>query len=243
VTRDVLFISDLHLDEEQPGITALLLAFLARESSRARALYVLGDLFESWVGDDHETPFNRGIVAAFRQWADGGRDLFFMHGNRDFALGEAFAAQAGGRLVAENTVIDLHGTRALLLHGDALCTDDAEYQKFRAMVRNPQWLAGALAMPLPARIAFAQKLRGESRMRNANKAENIMDVNEAAVLAALREHRADAMIHGHTHRPAAHRIDLGNGLAMRYVLGDWHADKGWCLRANTQGLHLESFGA
>lgn len=238
---DTLFISDLHLDEEQPALTAGLLAFLDREAPRAGALYVLGDLFESWVGDDHDTPFNRQVIAAFRRFADGGRALYFLHGNRDFALGDTFAAQTGGTLLAENTVLDLQGVRTVIAHGDGLCTDDLEYQKFRTMIRNPDWLAGARAMPLELRLAMAAKLRSESKLRNANKAENIMDVNADAVTALLRSTGAAALIHGHTHRPAVHRIELGNRSATRYVLGDWRADQGWCLRANAGGLHLESF--
>lgn len=239
--QDTLFISDLHLDEEQPAIADGLLAFLAREAPRAHSLYVLGDLFEAWIGDDHDTPFHQRIVAAFRRFADAGRSLYFLHGNRDFALGEAFATAAGGALIAENTALTLHGRRLLLAHGDALCTDDHEYQKFRAMVRNPQWLAGMLAMPLPARLALAQKLRSESRMRNANKADNIMDVNDGTVRALLNDSGAEVLVHGHTHRPAVHRVELGHRVAERIVLGDWHPQKGWCLRANAQGLHLESF--
>lgn len=239
--QDALFISDLHLDEEHPAIADGLVALLQREAARAHTLYVLGDLFETWVGDDNETAFNRRIVAAFRAFADAGRALYFMHGNRDFGLGPVFARQAGGTLLAENTVIDLHGTRAVLAHGDALCTDDLEYQKFRTMVRNPQWQAGVLAMPLAARQGLAAKLRAESKMRNANKADNIMDVNADAVVALLQETRADVLIHGHTHRPAVHAVSLGDRQASRYVLGDWHADKGWCVRANARGIHLESF--
>lgn len=239
--QDTLFISDLHLDEEQPAITEGLLAFLAREAPRAHTLYVLGDLFETWVGDDHETPSIRRVTEAFRAFAEADRGLYFLHGNRDFALGERFAAAAGGRLLAENTVIDLNGTRTVLAHGDGLCTDDLEYQKFRTMVRNPAWIAGVLAMPLAARLGLAAKLRAESKMRNANKADNIMDVNAEAVTALLRETGADALVHGHTHRPAVHSVNLGDRHAMRYVLGDWHPDLGWCIRANAHGIHLESF--
>lgn len=239
--RDTLFISDLHLDEEQPAIANGLLAFLQREAPTASALYVLGDLFEAWVGDDNETPFNRRIVAAFRAWSDGGRALYFLHGNRDFVLGETFAAQTGGKLLADDTVLDLNGTRAVIAHGDALCTDDREYQKFRAMVRDPEWLAGARALPLELRLAIAAYLRDESKMRSANKPENIMDVNAQAVAALLRDTNADALIHGHTHRPAVHDVNLGNRQAKRYVLGDWRPHQGWCLRANTDGLRLESF--
>lgn len=239
--QDTLFISDLHLDEEQPAIADGLLAFLEREAPRAHTLYVLGDLFETWIGDDHVTPFNQRILGAFRAFSDPGRALYFLHGNRDFALGEVFAKQAGGVLLAENTLIDLHGHRTIIAHGDALCTDDHEYQKFRAMVRDPAWTANVLAMPLPARQALAAKLRGESKMRNANKADNIMDVNDDAVRSLLNGTQADILIHGHTHRPATHSVDLGHRRAIRHVLGDWQPDRGWCLRANPKGIHLESF--
>lgn len=239
---DTLFISDLHLDEEQPAIVNGLLAFLEREAGHTAALYVLGDLFESWVGDDNDTPFNRRIIDAFRRFSgNGSRALFFMHGNRDFMLGDTFAAQCGGRLLAENTVLDLYGTRTVIAHGDGLCTDDHEYQKFRNMVRNPDWMSGARVMPLELRIAIAAHLRSESRLRSANKPENIMDVNAGAVAALLRHTGAAALIHGHTHRPATHRVDLGDRIATRYVLGDWRPDAGWCLRANAQGLQPESF--
>jgi UDP-2,3-diacylglucosamine hydrolase len=239
--QDTLFISDLHLDEEQPAITDGLLAFLGREAGRAHALYVLGDLFESWVGDDNESPLISRVCAAFHAFASGGRPLFFMHGNRDFLLGAAFAARCGGSLIAENTLVNLHGTRTLLMHGDSLCTDDTEYQKFRAMVRSPAWQQAGLTLPLAARQAMAAKMRSESKTRNANLASNIMDVNADAVVAALNEHHADVLLHGHTHRPAVHQVDLGYRQAQRFVLGDWHPEKAWCVRANTQGLHLESF--
>lgn len=239
--QDTLFISDLHLDEEQPAITEGLLAFLAREKAAARALYVLGDLFESWIGDDHDTALIARVCHAFRAFASDGRSLYFMHGNRDFLLGDAFAARCGGQLIAEGSVIELGGTRMLLMHGDSLCTDDTEYQKFRAMVRSPAWQHGALAMPLPARLALAAKMRGESRMRNANLAANIMDVNAGAVAAALEASNADILLHGHTHRPAVHQVDLGHRQASRIVLGDWRAQKAWCVRANARGIELESF--
>lgn len=241
---DILFISDLHLDEEQPAITRGLLAFLQREAPRAQALYVLGDLFEAWVGDDHDTPLIREVIAAFRAFAgDGARALYFMHGNRDFMIGDDFAAQAGGQLIAENIRVDLHGTRAVLAHGDGLCTDDLAYQKFRAMARTPQWMGGVRTLPIDMRLAMAAKIRSESKMHNANKADNIMDVNDEAVVALLRETRAEALIHGHTHRPAVHAVHLGDREATRYVLGDWRPDRGWCLRftENSTTPSLESF--
>lgn len=239
--QDTLFISDLHLDEEQPAVTDGLLAFLQREAATTHTLYVLGDLFESWVGDDNDTPLIARVCEAFRAFASAGRALYFMHGNRDFLLGDAFAARCGGSLLPEFTVIDLHGTRTLLMHGDSLCTDDLEYQKFRTMVRDPAWQKAGLTLPLPVRITMVGKMRAESKMRNANLASNIMDVNADAVAAALNGHQADVLLHGHTHRPAVHKIELGHRTAQRIVLGDWHAEKAWCVRANARGIHLESF--
>jgi len=239
--QDTLFISDLHLDEEQPAITDALLAFLAREAPRAQALYVLGDLFESWVGDDNDSALNRRVCAAFRAFAGAGRRLYFMHGNRDFLLGEAFAQRCGGSLLAENTLLDLHGTRTLLMHGDSLCTDDVEYQKFRRFARSPLRQRIWRALPLALRLALARKLRAKSRMHQANLASHITDVNAQAVREALDGSGADVLLHGHTHRPAVHTVALGHRHAQRIVLGDWHAQKAWCVRANAQGLHLESF--
>jgi len=217
-----LFISDLHLDPARPDITTQALDFLASEARAADALYILGDLFEAWVGDDDPEPEKRRVIAALRKLGDAGLPLYFMHGNRDFLVGERFAADSGCTLLEDPTIIDLHGTRVLLMHGDTLCTDDHEYQAFRAMVRNPAWQQAMLARPLPERLALAQQLRETSAASMAGKSMEIMDVNQGAVEAAMRQHGVYTLLHGHTHRPAVHRFELDGHAAVRIVLGDWY---------------------
>lgn len=217
-----LFISDLHLDEARPQITELFARFLANEARGAAALYILGDLFESWIGDDDDAELPARVAHALRALRDSGTPIYFMHGNRDFLLGADYAARAGMELLAVATIVDLAGERTLLMHGDTLCTDDIEYQKFRMLVRNPAWQAQFLAEPLAERRAFAAQARGESRKHTAMKAVEIMDVNQAAVASAMREHGVRRLIHGHTHRPATHRFELDGTSAERIVLGDWY---------------------
>ena len=217
-----LFISDLHLDPARPDITTQALDFLASEARTADALYILGDLFEAWVGDDDPEPEKRRVIAALRALADAGLPLYFMHGNRDFLVGERFAADSGCTLLADPTIIELHGTRVLLMHGDTLCTDDHEYQAFRAMVRNPAWQQAMLARPLMERLALAQQLRDTSAASMAGKSMEIMDVNQGAVEATMRQHGVYTLLHGHTHRPAVHRFELDGHTAVRIVLGDWY---------------------
>ena len=217
-----LFISDLHLDPAHPEITSQALAFLESEARGADALYILGDLFEAWVGDVDPEPEKRRVIAALKRLADGGLPCYFMHGNRDFLVGAEFAAASGCKLLEDPTVIELHGTRVLLMHGDTLCTDDHEYQAFRQMVRNPEWQRGMLARPLPERLAIARQLRETSAASMAGKSMEIMDVNQDAVVAAMREHGVYTLLHGHTHRPAIHRFEADGHDAVRIVLGDWY---------------------
>lgn len=235
-----LLISDLHLDPDRPEHLAGLETLLANHAGKADRLYVLGDLFEAWIGDDDDSPFNRQAIDAFRRFSDAGSELFFMHGNRDFLLGEKFAADCGGTLLDEGTVVDLYGTRALLMHGDSLCTEDHAYQQFRAMARNPQWQQGMLAKPLEERRALAQGMRMQSQGNNANKPENIMDVTLAEVVRVMEEAGVHHLIHGHTHRPATHDVPLQDGTGTRWVLGDW-GELGWWIIADSDGLRLESW--
>lgn len=234
-----LFISDLHLDPARPEHLAALERLLEEHAGKTDALYVLGDLFEAWIGDDDDAPFNRQAIDAFRRFSDAGSALYFMHGNRDFLLGEQFAAQCGGQLLDEGTVVDLYGTRALLMHGDSLCTLDTAYQQFRALARNPQWQQAMLAKPLEERRAIAQGMRLQSQGNNANKAENIMDVTPEEVVRVMNEAGVKHLIHGHTHRPAVHEVPLSGGTGTRWVLGDW-GDLSWWIIADDQGLRLES---
>lgn len=235
-----LLISDLHLDPARPEHLAALEALLDNHAGKADRLYVLGDLFEAWIGDDDDSPFNRQAIAAFRRFSDAGSKLFFMHGNRDFMLGDQFAGDCGGTLLDEGTVVDLYGTRALLMHGDSLCTEDHAYQQFRAMARDPQWQQGMLAKPLEERRALAQGMRMQSQGNNANKAENIMDVTPAEVVRVMEEAGVQHLIHGHTHRPAVHDVDLKDGTGTRWVLGDW-GELGWWIVADGDGLRLENW--
>ena len=231
-----LFVSDLHLDPARPDITRLFAAFLDGEARGADALYILGDLFESWVGDDD--PSEAGSIVADRLQAlsAAGVPVFFMHGNRDFLLGADYAARAGMPLLPDPAVVELYGRRVLLTHGDLLCTDDVEYQAIRVQTRNPAWQAQMLAQPLAARLAFAAQARAASQarqgeMKSAGTMETITDVAPATVDAFFAEHGVDTMIHGHTHRPAIHELAGGR---RRIVLGDWY-EQGSVLRAYPDG--------
>ncbi|QKT02555.1 UDP-2,3-diacylglucosamine diphosphatase [Ectothiorhodospiraceae bacterium 2226] len=220
-----LFISDLHLEGNRPHIAQRFVRFLQEDAVRADALYILGDLFEAWLGDDVIVPEVQPIMQALRA-TSAATPVYLMHGNRDFLLGEGFAEATGVHLLPDPSVIDLYGTPTLLMHGDSLCTDDAQYQQFRAMVRDPAWQAQALALNPEARIAKARELRAMSREANTMKAEDIMDVNADAVVAVLREHGVRRLIHGHTHRPAHHTLSVDGAPAERWVLKDWDTEGG-----------------
>ncbi len=236
---DALFISDLHLSEERPHTTAAFLAFLADKAVVADELYILGDFFDAWIGDDDDRPLAGQIAQALRQLAGNGVRIFFQHGNRDFLLGEQYAARCGMQLLPALHVIERHGHRYLLAHGDQFCTDDAAYQQFRAMVRAPAWQQDFLAKPLAERRAIAAALRAKSREANSLKAEDIMDVTPAEIERALQEQQCDTLIHGHTHRPARHSVPMADGTtAERVVLGEWVATY-WCIRLSADGLQLQ----
>ncbi|MBX3727031.1 MAG: UDP-2,3-diacylglucosamine diphosphatase [Xanthomonadales bacterium] len=229
-----VFISDLHLDEAEPTRTTAFESYLAGLPAGTRALYILGDLFESWIGDDDDAGLPARVAQALRTLADRGVAVHFMAGNRDFALGPDYAARAGMTLIADPTRIDLAGAPALLMHGDTLCTDDTAYQAFRAQVRDPAWLAGMLAQPLDVRRAYAARARAGSRAHAAGAPETIMDVNADAVAQAFRAHDVDLLIHGHTHRPAVHHDDVDGRTCRRIVLGDWY-DQGTVLQVEDDG--------
>ena len=217
-----LFISDLHLDESRPEIVDLFERFLAEEARTASALYILGDLFESWIGDDDDSALAGRVARALRTLSDSGVPIYFMRGNRDFVLGEDFARKAGMTILDDPTIVNLDGAPVLLMHGDTLCTDDVEYQKFRKLMHNRWFQRVALSLPLSIRRRIAGRLRGRSQMHVAQKSEVIMDVNQSAVEAAMRAHGVQLLIHGHTHRPATHRFELDGRAAERIVLGDWY---------------------
>jgi len=233
-----LFISDLHLEANQPEIGVQFLSFLAGEAREAEALYVLGDLFEVWLGDDDPNPYYDEMKLALRELSDTGVPVYFMHGNRDFMIGEDFASETGTNILDDPTVVDLYGEKVLLCHGDSLCTDDIHYQQARAMTRNPEWQAMMLSKSIEERIALAIQARKESMERGESLSGEILDVNQDAVTAALDEHGVKVMLHGHTHRPAMHSLDLGDHTATRIVLGDWY-EQGSVVRWDDDGPRLE----
>ncbi|WOA52581.1 UDP-2,3-diacylglucosamine diphosphatase [Dickeya solani] len=235
-----LFISDLHLSEQEPAITAGFLRFLREDAPGADALYILGDLFDAWIGDDDPALLHATVAQALKALADSGVPCYFAHGNRDFLLGARFARQSGLRLLATETVLDLYGRRTLLLHGDTLCTDDRAYQNFRRKVHNPFIQRLFLWLPLSFRLRIAARMRAASQQANQHKSMTIMDVNADEVLARLQHHQATLMIHGHTHRPEIHPIDLAGVRAERAVLGAWH-QQGSLLRVTADDVRLISF--
>lgn len=240
-----LFISDLHLDAERPAVTELFGAFMQRQAMAADALYILGDLFEAWVGDDDPSETGAYVAARIREVADAGVPVFFIRGNRDFLLGETFARRAGMRILPDPAVVMLYGKPAILMHGDLLCTSDTAYQAFRAQTRQPAWQAQFLAQPLAARLAFAAQARAASAahqggLKRDDKAqfETLTDVAPETVDATLARFGIDTLIHGHTHRPAIHDLTIDGRTCRRIVLGDWY-EQGSVLRVEPDGMALE----
>ncbi|PKO93465.1 MAG: UDP-2,3-diacylglucosamine diphosphatase [Betaproteobacteria bacterium HGW-Betaproteobacteria-1] len=234
--RHTLLISDLHLCASRPAITDQFVRFIDTTARRADALYILGDLFEYWAGDDDlADPHNQTVIQALKRLSTHSVSCYLIHGNRDFLLGNEFAETANLQILQDPTMHDLHGYRVLLSHGDALCTDDLAYQEFRQQVRHPAWQAQFLAQPLSARKAQIEALRMRSEQEKSGKSEVIMDVNQDAVFALLRAYDyPDIFIHGHTHRPARHDIEIDRHHIVRWVLGDWY-EQGSCLRLDTDG--------
>jgi len=234
-----LFISDLHLSAERENITKLFINFLDQRASKADALYILGDLFEVWPGDDMILPDYQKSIAKMKQLADNGLPLYVMQGNRDFLMAEQFAEISGASLIEDPTIINLYGTPTLLMHGDTLCTDDIDYQKILTMVRDPRWKNDFLAKSSEERLAVAAKYREISKTETAKKNMGIMDVNQQAVEAAMSEHNTNQLIHGHTHRPAIHDFTINKNKMKRIVLGDWYK-QGSVLECDKNGCNLES---
>ena len=231
-----LFISDLHLSEQTPSIETGLSDLITRERG-VDSLVILGDFFEAWVGDDDDDPIALRVKALLRRVSLDGCEILVCRGNRDFMLGEQFAADIGGTLLADVTAMEVAGAPALILHGDTLCTDDVDYQQFRTLVHSPDWQAEMMEKSIGERRELAQQLRALSIDAASNKAEDIMDVNEKAVAELMRHHGVTTMIHGHTHRPARHNLSSGE----RIVLGDWTHQQGWLLREKGRELTLEQF--
>jgi UDP-2,3-diacylglucosamine hydrolase len=239
-----LFVSDLHLDPGRPQATRLFLEFLSGEARDAAALYILGDLFEAWVGDDDPAPLGAEIADALRALSAAGVPVHFQRGNRDFLLGADYARRAGIAILPDPAVVVLHGNPVLITHGDLLCTDDTAYQQFRAQTRDPAWQARFLGQPLEARLAFASQARAASQarqgeLRDAGTMEAITDVAPATVAEVFVLYGVDTMIHGHTHRPAIHALEVDGRDRRRVVLGDWY-ERGSVLRVDAGGFRLFS---
>jgi len=237
----MLFVADVHLCESRPAATARFFSFLAQAAQQASALYILGDLFEAWVGDDDlESPLHRAVAQHLSDLTSHGVQVFFMHGNRDFMLAQHYAALCGMQLLADPVVIDVFGTATLLTHGDMLCTDDTDYQRFRRVSRHPLMLKILRALPLSLRHTLAGRARIGSEQAKAHKTNAIMDVNQHAVTEMFRQYGVSRMIHGHTHRPALHihdvtGKDMNEKKCERWVLPDWYGDRGGYIVCDING--------
>ena len=236
----ILLISDLHLEEERPDITRAFLDLLNGRARSAQALYILGDFFEAWIGDDAMTPYQLSICQALRNLSDHGTQIFLMHGNRDFMLGQAFCKAAGATLLKDPSVVELNGEPVLLMHGDSLCTRDEAYMRMRRYLRNPVTLWVLRHLPLRTRHKLAGKLRNESRTQTRMKANDIVDVTPEKIPRVMQQYGVRTLVHGHTHRPAIHKLQIGEQAAKRIVLGDWDR-QGWALQVDEQGFALAAF--
>jgi UDP-2,3-diacylglucosamine hydrolase len=235
-----LFISDLHLSATHPLSSERFLHFAKHIDPQAEALYILGDLFEYWAGDDDlDDPFHRTITSTLRKLSEHGMQIYLMHGNRDFLMAEKLARACNATLLSDPTVLDLYGTPTLISHGDALCTDDDDYQAFRRQVRSPSWQQQFLAQPLSQRKTQIEQMRQQSEHEKSHKPMSIMDVNAETVCALLRDHGYPRLIHGHTHRPARHLHHLDGHNCERWVLGDWDT-KANALRCDSSGIRWEA---
>ncbi len=236
------FIADLHLEPSRPDSTQQLFALLQQICGQADALYILGDFFEYWVGDDFlDTPAVEPllpVINALAELCDSGVPSYFMHGNRDFLVGQRFAEESGCVLLPEQQVIDLYGIPTLLMHGDTLCSDDVDYQQARTILRDPQWQAQLLAQSIPQRLQRAREMREISKNTTRHKNAGIMDVNQHTVEQAMRKARVTRLIHGHTHRPAIHDFSLDGKTARRIVLGDWYTQSSFLRVERNNELEL-----
>lgn len=238
LAMSILYISDLHLHEQRPLTTEAFFSFLQTEARSAETLYILGDLFDTWIGDDDDRLLVTQVAQALKAVANRGAKIFFQHGNRDFLIGPTYAKRCGMQLLPEYFIVEVADERWLLAHGDQLCTGDVAYQQFRTMVRNPQWQKELLAKTLEERRAIAAQLRDKSKAANSIKAEDIMDVTPDEVKQVLVDNKCAKLIHGHTHRPARHAVSLPNKVnAERLVLGEWDASY-WFVRQKGKTLEL-----
>ena len=231
------FIADLHLAQNRPDITACFLSFLKNEAPKAQALYILGDLFEYWVGDDDNSTFIAEISQAIKSLSKLDCEIYFIHGNRDFLLGQRFAKQAGMQILPEVTLINLYNKPVVIMHGDTLCTRDIGYQAFRKKSRSWWWQAIIKSLPLFIRRKIADNYRNQSASATAMKSQDIMDVTDNEVIHCLEQYQSQILIHGHTHRPAIHKVSANNQAAQRIVLGDWYEQGAW-LKVTPDSMEL-----
>lgn len=235
-----LFVSDLHLEDQRPDITRAFFRLLDQKQGLFARLFILGDIFEVWLGDDTPSECADLLATRLSSLAQTGTEIFLMHGNRDFLLGQVYADRCGATLIAEPWRLQVAGHNAALIHGDSLCTLDTDYMAFRAMVRNPRWIAEFLAKPLQERVAIGRTLREKSQLSAQQKLDYIMDVTPQEVVVLMQQQNVDLLIHGHTHRPAIHQVALNGGNGTRIVLGDWYR-QGWYAWADEQHYVLEPF--
>jgi UDP-2,3-diacylglucosamine hydrolase len=239
LNQEILFISDLHISLEKPEITRRFLAFLQNRAPKAAAVYILGDLFDAWIGDDDPTPPNNKIRKQLKQLTDLGTQVYLQQGNRDFLLGHKFCQDTGVTLLNDYVVIDLFGTPTLLTHGDLLCTDDLPYQAFRAKAHAQEWQQDVLSKPLLLRLLAARWYRIRSHFHKRKKSQEIMDVNQATVIKVMSENNCLRLIHGHTHRPGIHNFTINNQPAQRFVLAAWSKGAGEVLCWDSKGYKIE----
>ena len=234
------FISDLHLDETRPHTTALFKSFAEKlkENDPQTELYILGDLFESWIGDDYENELHNEVKTTLNSLTGSGIKVFFLYGNRDFLIGEEFLSETGVELLIDPFLLKSNGKTILLTHGDQMCIDDVEYQTFRSIVRNPDWQKDFLNFPISKRLKIAGETKDASKQSKQEKSMEIMDVNEEEVLRVFKQHEVNTMIHGHTHRPMKHELKIDGSLCSRYVLGDWNKTSAMVLQWSKESLEL-----
>ena len=234
----IAFISDLHLEPIENNRLKTFYNLLSRANDDFDALYIIGDLFEYWIGDDDEHPVNRNIIQNIKKSTDNGLGIFLMHGNRDFLLGSKFEEMTGAKIIDDMTIIEDEFCKIMVSHGDVFCTDDIEYQKLKKTLRSDEWIKSFLSKTIEERIIFANQLRSQSAESSSNKAESIMDVNLDYVDEVIEKNNLDILIHGHTHRPAIHKLDSG---ASRAVLGSWENNEGWIIEYEQGNIDLKSF--
>lgn len=235
-----LFISDLHLTPDCPAVARAFCHYLAHRAPLADELYILGDFFEYWVGDDAMDDFQHDIAQRLRQFTKSGKAVYFMPGNRDFAIGKRFLRETGVKWLQDPTLITMNGRNILLMHGDLLCTEDKPYQRYRRIIRNPLVMATLRMTPLSYRKSLGQRIRQNSKTAKSGKTLAIMDVTPSAVVEVMEKFQVDTLIHGHTHRPDIHDVVLKKGTGKRYVLGDW-SDQGWEIEVNNKDITLGAF--